>query len=35
MKFWRITDHYGQVVEYLRMNGTVPPETRKYRLQVR
>jgi uncharacterized damage-inducible protein DinB len=32
---WHITDHYGQLVEYLRMNGIVPPETQKYRLQVR
>ena len=22
-------DHYGQLVEYLRMNGTIPPESRK------
>jgi hypothetical protein len=22
---WHISDHYGQLVEYLRMNGTVPP----------
>ena len=32
---WHITDHYGQLVEYLRMNGIVPPETRKYGLKVR
>lgn len=28
---WHITDHYGQLVEYLRMNGLVPPFTQKYR----
>jgi len=22
---WHISDHYGQLVEYLRMNGVVPP----------
>jgi hypothetical protein len=22
---WHVTDHYGQMVEYLRMNGIVPP----------
>jgi uncharacterized damage-inducible protein DinB len=27
---WHITDHYGQLVEYLRMNGIVPPMTQKY-----
>jgi uncharacterized damage-inducible protein DinB len=32
---WHITDHYGQLVEYLRMNGIVPPMTQKYSLQVR
>ncbi len=32
---WHITDHYGQLVEYLRMNGQVPPMTQKYRLKVR
>jgi uncharacterized damage-inducible protein DinB len=25
---WHIFDHYGQLVEYLRMNGIVPPATR-------
>jgi hypothetical protein len=25
-----ISDHYGQLVEYLRMNGIVPPASRKY-----
>jgi len=30
---WHITDHYGQLVEYLRMNGIVPPMTQKYRLK--
>jgi uncharacterized damage-inducible protein DinB len=32
---WHITDHYGQLVEYLRMNGIVPPLTQKYGLKVR
>jgi uncharacterized damage-inducible protein DinB len=32
---WHITDHYGQLVEYLRMNGIVPPMTQKYLLKVR
>ena len=32
---WHITDHYGQMVEYLRMNGIVPPMTHKYGLSVR
>jgi uncharacterized damage-inducible protein DinB len=32
---WHITDHYGQMVEYLRMNGIVPPVTQKYGLKVR
>ncbi len=32
---WHITDHYGQVVEYLRLNGMVPPMTQKYGLKVR
>lgn len=32
---WHITDHYGQLVEYLRMNGMVPPLTQKYGLKVR
>jgi uncharacterized damage-inducible protein DinB len=32
---WHITDHYGQIVEYLRMNGIVPPMTQKYGLRVR
>ncbi len=30
-----ISDHYGQVVEYLRMNGIVPPPTQKNGLAVR
>jgi uncharacterized damage-inducible protein DinB len=25
---WHVSDHYGQLVEYLRMNGTVPPASR-------
>jgi hypothetical protein len=32
---WHITDHYGQLVEYLRMNGVVPPMTQKYGVKVR
>ena len=32
---WHITDHYGQLVEYLRMNGIVPPMTQKYGLKIR
>jgi DinB family protein len=25
---WHVSDHYGQIVEYLRMNGIVPPASR-------
>ncbi len=25
---WHLSDHYGQLVEYLRMNGIVPPASR-------
>ncbi len=25
---WHVADHYGQLVEYLRMNGIVPPASR-------
>lgn len=32
---WHVTDHYGQLVEYLRMNRIVPPMTQKYGLKVR
>jgi len=32
---WHMTDHYGQLVEYLRMNGIVPPATQRYGLKVR
>src|ERR1700721_1927641 len=32
---WHITDHYGQLVEYLRLNGIVPPWTQKYGVKVR
>jgi len=28
-------DHYGQMAEYLRMNGIVPPATQRYGLKVR
>lgn len=32
---WHIADHYGQVVEYLRMSGIVPPDTQQHGLSVR
>ena len=32
---WHVTDHYGQLVEYLRMNRIVPPMTQKYGVKVR
>ena len=32
---WHVTDHYGQLVEYLRLNGVVPPLTQKYGIKVR
>ncbi|HXM64287.1 MAG TPA: DinB family protein [Terriglobales bacterium] len=32
---WHVTDHYGQLVEYLRLNGIVPPFTQKYGVKVR
>ena len=32
---WHITDHYGQLVEYLRLNGIAPPFTQKYGVKVR
>jgi uncharacterized damage-inducible protein DinB len=32
---WHVTDHYGQIVVYLRMNNIVPPMTQKYGLKVR
>src|SRR6185437_8937285 len=32
---YHISDHYGQLVEYLRMNGIIPPTTQKYGLKVR
>jgi hypothetical protein len=32
---WHLSDHYGQLVEYLRMNGIVPPATKQYPLAVR
>ena len=25
---WHVSDHYGQLIEYLRMNGAVPPASR-------
>jgi len=27
--YWHTYDHYGQMVEYLRMNGLVPPASRR------
>lgn len=35
MAVWHLSDHYGQLVEYLRMNGIVPPMTQKYGVKVR
>ena len=35
VSIWHLSDHYGQLVEYLRMNSIVPPTTRKYGLKVR
>lgn len=32
---WHISDHYGQLVVYMRLNGIVPPITQKYGLKVR
>ena len=32
---WHVTDHYGQIIEYLRTNGLVPPLTQKYGIKVR
>ncbi len=32
---WHVTDHYGQLVEYLRMNGIIPPVTQRHPLKVR
>jgi uncharacterized damage-inducible protein DinB len=32
---WHISDHYGQIAMYLRLNGIVPPATQKYGLKVR
>jgi hypothetical protein len=32
---WHISDHYGQLVEYLRLNGIVPAMTQKYDVRVR
>ena len=32
---WHMADHYGQLVDYLRMNGIVPPTTKQYGLAVR
>ncbi len=26
---WHVSDHYGQLVEYLRMNGIIPPASRR------
>ena len=35
MAMWHLTDHYGQLIEYVRMNGIVPPMTQRYGLKVR
>ena len=32
---WHITDHFGQLVVYLRLNGIVPPVTQQHPLKVR
>ena len=32
---WHISDHYGQITQYLRMNGIVPPATQQHGLKVR
>ncbi len=32
---WHVSDHYGQLVEYLRLNGIVPPATARMTLPVR
>ena len=32
---WHISDHYGQIAEYLRMNNIVPPPTQQHGLKVR
>ena len=32
---WHVSDHYGQIAEYLRMNGIVPPATQQHGLKVR
>ena len=32
---WHLADHFGQLVEYARMNGIVPPQTQQYPLPVR
>lgn len=29
LAIWHASDHYGQLVEYLRMNGIVPPASRR------
>ena len=28
LSIWHASDHYGQIVVYLRMNGIVPPASR-------
>jgi hypothetical protein len=35
LSVWHLSDHYGQLVLYLRMNRIVPPETKNYPLAVR
>ena len=34
LPFGTVTDHYGQLVEYLRMNGIVSSSTQRYSLAV-
>lgn len=35
LSVWHLTDHYGQLVVYLRLNGIIPPRTVKNGLKVR
>jgi hypothetical protein len=35
LSVWHLSDHYGQLVLYLRMNGIIPPATKNYPLGVR
>ena len=29
LAIWHVSDHYGQLVVYLRMNGIIPPASRR------